>query len=203
MEKRKVTRFGTLWPSRERRQGMITGAGLMLILVVLAAVVLIFMPQSQSKTTESSTKIGQAGFEVSVNRSELNGLVDQYINQDATLNKSLRFQMQSSGMIVYGTYRLLGQNVDFGLKMDPEVTSKGNVLLKAKSVAVGQLPLPVNYVMGYVESNVDLPNWITIDKNEKTLLIDLSKMPEVQGVRFKAEKIDPQADKFVFRGGFE
>ncbi|GAK30326.1 hypothetical protein WOSG25_021230 [Weissella oryzae SG25] len=203
MEPRRVTRFGTVWPSRERWQGMLTGAGITLVLVVLAAIVLILMPQNQNKVQESTANVGQAGFEVAMNRDELNGLVDEYLNQDSTLKKSLRFQMTDTGMMVYGTYQLLGQNIDFGMKMLPEVTKKGNVDLKAESVAVGQLPLPVKYVMGYLDKSIDLPKWITIDTNHQNLLIDLGKMPEVQGMHFKAEKIDPKAGKFVFRGGFE
>ena len=75
-------------------------------------------------------------------------------------------------------------------------------MLHAKSVAVGQLPLPVKYVMGYLGNMVDLPKWLTIDTSEQTILIDLGKAPKVQGMRVKAVTIDPAKDKFLFRGGY-
>jgi uncharacterized protein YpmS len=200
---KRVNRLGVVKPSRDRRQGFITGVGVTLILVVIAALVLIFMPQNQQKTRESATNLGDAAFEVSVSRTELNALVDKYLNSDENLKDKIRFEMTKKGMMVYGTYVLLGQNVDFGLKMTPEVTKKGNLLLHADSVAVGQLPLPVKYVMGYLGKLVDLPNWLTIDSANQTILIDFGKTPEVQGVRFKAVTINPAKDKFIFRGGFE
>ena len=202
MEPRKVTRFGVVIPSRERVQGIITGIGITLVALVALVIVLILLPQDRTEVTDTKPQIGQASFTVAVDRKELNALVEQYLNNDPALKDKFRFEMTKSGMMVYGTYKLLGQNVDFGMKMVPEVTKNGGILLHAKSVAVGQLPLPVKYVMGYLGNMVDLPKWLTIDTSEQTILIDLGKAPEVQGMRVKAVTIDPAKDKFLFRGGY-
>jgi uncharacterized protein YpmS len=199
----KVNNAGRLQASKDRRQGFFTGVGVALVAIVMIAVVLIFLPQGTNNVKENSANIGEAAFEVSVSRKELNALVDKYLNSDATLKDKIRFEMTKNGMMVYGTYVLFGQNVDFGMKASPEVTKKGNLLLHADSVAVGQLPLPVKYVMSYLGGMVDLPSWLTINADKQTILIDFSKTPEVQGVRFKAVTVDPAKDKFVFRGGFE
>ena len=202
MEPRKVTRFGVVMPSLERVQGIITGIGITLVALVALVIVLILLPQDRTEVTDTKPQIGQASFTVAVDRKELNALVEQYLNNDPALKDKFRFEMTKSGMMVYGTYKLLGQNVDFGMKMVPEVTKNGGILLHAKSVAVGQLPLPVKYVMGYLGNMVDLPKWLTIDTSEQTILIDLGKAPKVQGKRVKAVTIDPAKDKFLFRGGY-
>ncbi len=189
-------------PSRERVQGIITGIGITLVALVALVIVLILLPQDRTEVTDTKPQIGQASFTVAVDRKELNALVEQYLNNDPALKDKFRFEMTKSGMMVYGTYKLLGQNVDFGMKMVPEVTKNGGILLHAKSVAVGQLPLPVKYVMGYLGNMVDLPKWLTIDTSEQTILIDLGKAPKVQGMRVKAVTIDPAKDKFLFRGGY-
>ena len=202
MEPRKVTRFGVVMPSLERVQGIITGIGITLVALVALVIVLILLPQDRTEVTDTKPQIGQASFTVAVDRKELNALVEQYLNNDPALKDKFRFEMTKSGMMVYGTYKLLGQNVDFGMKMVPEVTKNGGILLHAKSVAVGQLPLPVKYVMGYLGNMVDLPKWLTIDTSEQTILIDLGKAPKVQVMRVKAVTIDPAKDKFLFRGGY-
>lgn len=189
-------------PSRERVQGIITGIGITLVALVALVIVLILLPQDRTEVTDTKPQIGQASFTVAVDRKELNALVEQYLNNDPALKDKFRFEMTKSGMMVYGTYKLLGQNVDFGMKMVPEVTKNGGILLHAKSVAVGQLPLPVKYVMGYLGNMVDLPKWLTIDTSEQTILIDLGNAPKVQGMRVKAVTIDPAKDKFLFRGGY-
>lgn len=189
--------------SRERRQGFFMGVGSTLVAVVVIVFILILLPQSRPHSTETKLNMSQAAFKISVSRQELNALVDEYLNKDESLKDNIRFEMTDDAMMLYGTYRLLGQNIDFGLKMTPEVTKKGNVLLHADSVAIGQLPLPVKYVMHYLGQRIALPKWLTIDSNKQTLLIDSSKLPAIQGMHFKAVTINPAQDKFIFRGGFE
>lgn len=187
---------------QSQKRGFLKGIlGTILVLVILSTV-LLFLPQSHQHVTDSRPEIGQASFEVSVSRKELNALVEKHINADPSLRHQFRFEMQKKGMMLYGTYKLFGQSVDFGMRMTPEVTKHGGILLHADSVAVGQLPLPVKYVMDYFGKKVDLPNWLTLDAQKKTLLIDLGRAPKVQGVHVKAVQINPEKDKFVFRGGF-
>ncbi|WP_280950312.1 DUF2140 family protein [Weissella confusa] len=113
MEPRKVTRFGVVMPSRERVQGIITGIGITLVALVALVIVLILLPQDRTEVTDTKPQIGQASFTVAVDRKELNALVEQYLNNDPALKDKFRFEMTKSGMMVYGTYKLLGQNVDF------------------------------------------------------------------------------------------
>lgn len=185
-----------------RRQGVFKGILGTLLVLVMISIALMLMPQSHKHVTDTRPEIGQASFEVSISRKELNALVEKYINADPSLRKQFRFEMQKQGMMVYGTYRLFGQSVDFGMQMTPEVTQNGGILLHADSVAVGQLPLPVKFIVNYFGKKVDLPKWLIPDSHKQTLLIDLGKAPKVQGVRVKAVQIDPKNDKFVFKGGF-
>ncbi|WP_134644045.1 YpmS family protein [Weissella cibaria] len=202
MQRRKVTRFGFVMPNRDRVQGIITGVGATIVVMVLIVIGLLLLPQDRQQAVDSQSQLSQAAFEVSVDRTELNAIVEKYLNDDPSLKNKFHFEMTKTGMMVYGTYKLLGQNVDFGMKMTPEVTKHGGILLHADSVAVGQLPLPVKYAMGYIGNMMNLPDWLKINTSKQTILIDLGKTPKVNDMRFKAVTIEPAQNKFVFRGGF-
>ncbi|MDR3190657.1 MAG: YpmS family protein [Lactobacillaceae bacterium] len=202
-QQRTKVKTGYVKPSHARIQGIFTGVGLTVVLFVILGVVLIFMPQDWHKQTETKAQLGNAAFEVSVTRKEMNALVEQYLNNDPKLKNKIRFEMGTEDMMVFGTQKMLGQNVDLGIRMDPTVTKQGNIKLTAKSIAVGQLPLPVSYIMKMLDSMVDLPNWMTVNPQAKTILIDLGKTPEVSGIRVKAITINPQKNQFIFRGGYE
>ena len=58
-------------------------------------------------------------------------------------------------------------------------------------------------VMGYIGHTMTLPKWLTINAGKQTILIDMGDLPEVNGMRFRADKIDPSHNRFIFRGGFE
>jgi|GEM_PF-3134430 len=203
MEQQKITRFGTKMPRRERQQGIVTGVGATIIVMAIIVIGLLLLPQKNQHAVDTQAHLSEAAFQVKVNRNQLNALVEQYLNNDPTLKHKIRFEMTKSGMMLYGTYKILGQPVDYGLKMTPEVTHNGGILLHADSVAVGQLPLPVKYVMGYIGHTMMLPKWLSINAGEQTILINMGELPKVNGMRFRADKIDPIHNQFIFRGGFE
>ena len=62
----------------------------------------------------------------------------------------------------------------------PVKTSEGNILLKAKGLAVGRLNLPIGFVMGYIKKNYQLPNWVYINQKKKTILLDLNKYTKIR-----------------------
>lgn len=196
-------KLGFLRPSQDRVQGIIAGIGGTLVVLVVAAAILLFMPTDSKVNEGTKQNIGDAAFVVSVNRTQLNALVDQYLNSDPKLKNKIRLEMGQHDMMVYGTQKLLGQSVDYGIRMTPEVTKHGSITLHAKSIAVGQLPLPVTFIMRALKNMVDLPMWMQVDGPQKTITIDMGKTPKMQGMRFKAVKINPEKNQFIFKGGFE
>ncbi|WP_243129461.1 YpmS family protein [Weissella soli] len=196
-------KLGFLRPSRDRVQGMIAGIGGTLVVLVVLATTLLFLPTNGQINEGTKQNIGKAAFVVSVNRTQLNALVDQYLNSDPKLKHKLRLEMGKHDMMVYGTQKLLGQSVDFGIRMKPEVTKHGSITLHAESIAVGQLPLPVTFIMRALKNMANLPVWMQVDAQQKTITIDMGKTPKMQGVQFKAVKINPEKNQFVFKGGFE
>lgn len=186
-----------------RQQGILWGIGGALIVIVLGAVILMIMPQGKEQqfNTQQQVKMTDASMEVQLTKKNLNAWMNKYLNDDPTLKKRLRFEMGQSSMMVYGTERLLGQDVDYGMKMTPSVTKDGNLLLHADSVAVGQLPLPVNYVIGGLASHLDLPAWVSVNSKKQTILINFKKVPKVSGMQIKVKKINMKKDHFVFQVG--
>ncbi|QIL50597.1 YpmS family protein [Weissella coleopterorum] len=189
--------------NRLRQQGVFWGIGGTLIVLVLGMLILIVLPQGKEQqfSSHQQLQMTDASMEVQLTKKNLNAWMNKYLNDDPSLKKRLRFEMGQSSMMVYGTERLLGQDVDYGMKMTPSVTKDGNLLLHADSVAVGQLPLPVNYVMGGLASHLDLPAWVNVNSKEQTILINFKKVPKVSGMQIKVKEINMKKDHFVFQVG--
>ncbi|WP_243198164.1 YpmS family protein [Weissella diestrammenae] len=184
-----------------RNQGLLWGIGGTLIAVVLLSIVLLLLPQNQAGTKDVKPNIADAAMEVRMTKTNLNAWLNQYLNNDPDLKGKFRFEMAEKSMMVYGTERLLGQHVDYGMKMTPSVTKNGNLLLHADSVAVGQLPLPVKYVMSALGDHLDLPKWVTVNAHDQTIRINLNQIPNQSGLKFKIEKINMEKNQFIFRAG--
>lgn len=137
--------------------------------------------------------------EVTMDRKQVNALAANYLNRFLKDSKvKYRFVVGKQYATVIGTTKFLGSKVQFAMNFVPEKTSKGNVLLKAKGLAIGRLNLPLKFVLGYVKKNYDLPNWVSINQKKQTILLDLNKYSKKQSVRYTAEKLDMAGNQFTF-----
>ncbi|MGQ2286101.1 YpmS family protein [Leuconostoc suionicum] len=152
------------------------------------------------KIKDNVSKISKsdATFDVSLNKKQINALVAHYLND--TDNSGYTFKI-GDDVMMYGSAKLLGQKFNFGMALDAKLTPNGNIVMQAKSLAIGNLSLPIKTVMSYVRSSYDAPEYVTIVPKEKQIFIDMSKLPTTQGIKFKAKVINIKADQFVFQGG--
>jgi uncharacterized protein YpmS len=152
------------------------------------------------KYVDSKSKIAKsdATFDITLNKKQINALVAHYLNDSD--NSGFTFDV-SDQVMMYGSTKFLGQKFNFGMALDPQVTTNGNIILKAKSLAIGNLSLPVSTVMSFVRSSYDAPKYVTIMPKKKEIFVDMSQLPTTQGLTFRAKIIDMKADQFVFEGG--
>lgn len=149
-----------------------------------------------TQTNSNATK--RTNLSVEMNKEQLNGTINYYL-KSIQKGQSIKYRfLVDKSAILMGTTKVLGQEVSFTLYSDPIVTSDGNIELKAKSVAVGSLPVPKNFIMNYVKKAYDLPNWITINSKKQTIMLNLKKLDIENGIQASATKIDLKTNVFKF-----
>ncbi|TWW13836.1 hypothetical protein LABALGNA3A7_00800 [Dellaglioa algida] len=149
-----------------------------------------------TQTNSKSTK--RTNLSVEMNKDQLNGTINYYL-KSIQKGQSIKYRfLVDKSAILMGTTKVLGQDVSFTLYSDPIVTSSGDIVLKAKSVAVGALPVPKKFIMNYVKKAYDLPSWITIDSKNQTIVLNLKKLDIENGIQASATKIDLKTNVFKF-----
>lgn len=130
----------------------------------------------------------------------------------AQVNESLNFfmkdMMEESGVdysfnleneaMIDGTFKLLGHETHFYLYFDPFVLNDGNIQLRAKSLSVGSLNVPIPAMINYISSTTDLPDWIEIDADKQIINLHLDKFKMKNGLAIKAKKINLIDDDISF-----
>lgn len=161
-----------------------------------------YLATQKTPITDSPAKIAKsdATFDVTLNTKQVNALVDYYLKDTHTENYTFRV---GDTITLYGQTKMLGDTFRFGLAMTPEVTKNGNVILTAKTLRVGNLPLPIGVVMQYVKRSYHAPKFVTINPGKQQIFIDMSKLSVTNGLSFRAKIIDLKAGQFVFEGGLE
>ncbi|MDK1727562.1 YpmS family protein [Dellaglioa algida] len=149
-----------------------------------------------TQTNSKATK--RTNLNVEMNKDQLNGTINYYL-KSIQKGQSIKYRfLVDKSAILMGTTKVLGQDVSFTLYSDPIVTSSGDIVLKAKSVAVGALPVPKKFIMNYVKKAYDLPSWITIDSKNQTIVLNLKKLDIENGIQASATKIDLKTNVFKF-----
>ncbi|WP_297075416.1 YpmS family protein [uncultured Enterococcus sp.] len=165
--------------------GLILGTG-----VFITSRILDTKPFPVKETPAIVERNGTPVVNISSNKTQVNELIDFYLG-DYREKSGLDYEfVLNDQAMLKGEFKLLGVPINFYLYFDPYVMEDGNVQLKAKSLSIGTLGVPISEVMKLIKRSYELPEWIEIDAKEKTVMIRLDQFRMQNGLFIKAEKID-------------
>lgn len=136
---------------------------------------------------------------VELNRKQVNALAANYLNRFLKGQRiKYDFLVGPKYATLTGNTKFMGIKIRFAINFIPEKTNDGNVLLRAKGLSVGRLNIPLKFVMGYIAKNYNIPKWVTIDADKKTVLLDLNRYSKGRALKYSAQEIDMQGGHFKF-----
>lgn len=137
---------------------------------------------------------GEPSFLVEMTKEQLNRLIQSYLEKYQNSGEMNYEFLLEDEAVLRGTLEILGFQVNYYLYFEPGVLENGNVILKAKSISLGSLSLPVSMVMELLANNIKIPSWISINPSEEAVVLYLEQFTLKNGIHFKAKKIDLQED---------
>lgn len=171
-------------------------AFLFLVAVLIGGFLLLFTRLTQERENvsqiiaETVVREGDPVITINSNKEQVNRFVDFYL---ADLQKDAEQQYQfvlKNEALLTGEFDLLGFPVSFYLYFDPFVMANGNIQLKAKSLSIGALGLPINQVLKMIQNNSKIPEWIDIQPKEEMIILRLDQFELKNGMFFRADKIN-------------
>lgn len=163
--------------------------------ILVGALSFLFLRVSQER--ESSELLQKANiesydptFQVQLTKNQTNQLINFYINEIQS-NSSVEYKfILENQALLSGTFELLGHGINFYIYFEPYVLTNGDIQLKAKSISVGTLSLPISELMNYVKNVYDLPTWVEVDASNEIITLHLNQFKLKNGMFVKAEQID-------------
>ncbi|KRN29453.1 extracellular protein precursor [Lactobacillus selangorensis] len=166
--------------------------------IVLAAIIIgsgLFIgtkmaaPLDPAVKTEKTIK-GQPTFSIKLDKQQINGITAYYLNHYLK-NSEIKYNVKLENQAVLsGKFRFLSYPTQFRMYLDPYVLQNGDVQFKARQLSIGQLNLPISFVLQYVDKFYHLPKWVKIDSKQKTIVLELNEFKLKNGMQVKAKKID-------------
>ena len=171
-------------------------AFLFLVAVLIGGFLLLFTRLTQERENvsqiiaENVVREGDPVITINSNKEQVNRFVDFYL---ADLQKDAEQQYQfvlKNEALLTGEFDLIGFPASFYLYFDPFVMANGNIQLKAKSLSIGALGLPINQVLKMIQNNSEIPEWIDIQPKEEMIILRLDQFELKNGMFFRADKIN-------------
>ena len=168
------------------------------ILVILSIVVLINLPAKDADMKPVVTKEEDIQFQIHTNREDLTRLINQYLDKEG-LTGLMHYEVYLRDEVeLYGKMPFFNREVEMKLTFEPIAQKNGDLVLKQKSIAIGQMNLPVSYVMNLINERYKMPDWVTINPNDENIYVSLQDMKLKSDVRVKANEFDLKNDDISF-----
>ncbi|WP_018665160.1 YpmS family protein [Heyndrickxia acidiproducens] len=169
-------------------------AAITAVLVLLAF--FLFVPDGKVPKEQANNQKIQ--FHVAADKADLTAMINRYLKQEdmqgeVALNRNVVF---------YGHVGVFSQKMRYSMTFQPRALKNGDLLLKQKSVSLGSIHLPVSYILKFVKTTYNLPDWVIIQPSEKQVYVQLSKMRLNNGARVKADRFDLPNNHIVFTLSF-
>lgn len=171
-------------------------AFLFLVAVLIGGFLLLFTRLTQERenvsqnVAENVVREGDPVITINCNKEQVNRFVDFYLaNLQKDAEQQYQFVLKNEALLT-GEFELLGFPVSFYLYFDPFVMANGNIQLKAKSLSIGALGLPINQVLKMIQNNSKIPEWIDIQPKEEMIILRLDQFELKNGMFFRADKIN-------------
>lgn len=173
--------------------GLILGGGIYLVTVAAK--------NQDTPVIEKNIESPRSGDEIlnmTTEKKKVNELIDHYLKEYLSSNKiKYEFYLENQALLK-GNFQLLGYPMSFFLYFDPYVMENGNIQLKAQSLSIGSLGVPMKEVLKYIKGYFDFPKWIEIKPDDSLMVLHLDELDLSAGLKVKAEKIDLIQDEIKF-----
>jgi uncharacterized protein YpmS len=76
------------------------------------------------------------------------------------------------------------------LTFKPIAQKNGDIILMQESISVGEMNLPVTYVMNFINKKYKTPEWVTIQSEKQMIYVSLQDMEVKSDIQIRAETFD-------------
>ncbi|MBP1969751.1 uncharacterized protein YpmS [Virgibacillus natechei] len=170
------------------------------IAFLLIITALIFWPVSQTTYPSSDQQDEQESseFTVRTTKENLNDLVNAYIDQ-ALVNTSHQYSISfEEDVELVGELPVFSTTVPLSAHLEPIVQDNGDLVLELRSISLGLLELPNQRIMGYMETHLPMPEWVSINPQDEEIYVAVTDIDVRSNFEVSVENLDLEANNLAF-----
>lgn len=160
---------------------------------------LLFAPNKEVDTKENVVSTDHVNLSVETNKEDLTRVINNFLKKEAKDNPLNYKVLLTERVMLLGTITVFGKEIDMVMTFKPEVIENGDLLLQQEAFTVGQVSLPVSFVLRYINDYYNLPEWVQIDSKKQDIYVYLSEMKMKSDMKVAVETFDLSKDELRFK----
>ncbi|WP_102274873.1 YpmS family protein [Cytobacillus massiliigabonensis] len=171
----------------------------LIVIFLLVIFILLKTPATEEKyIAENLNTDDYVPFKIQTDKQDLNQVINHYLKKEG-LTGAIDYKVILNDEVeLYGLIPVFSQDIQLKLTFEPQVLDNGDIVLQQKSISVGQLQLPVSYVLKFIGDKYKLPKGVTIHPNEEKIYVSLQKMKLKSDVKVKVDEFNLKNDDIRF-----
>lgn len=165
------------------------------LLIVLVCGIFMLAPSDQSASKKVNSEYA---FNISSSKESLTSFVNDYLKNQGSSDMPDFHVAIDQDVKVTGAIKAFSSTINANVSFTPSVEDNGDVLLKVDDFSIGQLSIPISFVLSYMGQFYELPDFVHVKPDQKTVEVRLSEMPLTNDMYVKANKIDLENDEIEF-----
>jgi uncharacterized protein YpmS len=160
---------------------------------------LLFAPNKEVAPKENVVSSNDVNLSVETNKEDLTRVINNFLKKEAKDNPLNYKVLLTERVMLLGTITVFGKEIDMVMTFKPEVIENGDLLLQQEAFTVGQVSLPVSFVLRYINDYYNLPEWVQIDSKKQDIYVYLSEMNMKSDMKVAVETFDLSKDELRFK----
>ena len=171
-----------------------------IILFILAIYLYTPIPKKELDIASEQYKSEESSqFVVRTTKQNLNNLVNAYLDKVLS-NTEHQFSINlDEDVQLFGELPVFSSSVPLLAHFEPIVQDNGDLVLKQKSISVGQLKLPNKKIMKYIDDYLPTPKWVIIDPSKEEVYVKITEMDIKSNFKVAVEQFDVEANNIAFK----
>lgn len=165
---------------------------------LLFLLVLLMIPQKHGEFKTQNTDLNFQEAQITTNKADLNRLLNYYLEKESRSGRMDYQVLLNDSVEFYGILPIFNQSIEMQMTFHPEATESGDLILNQESISIGQLDLPVKYVMNFIKKTYDFPKEVEIFPNEELIYIHMTDMKFGKNIKMKVNEFDLENDNISF-----
>lgn len=161
---------------------------------------LLFLSSDQKKIPdETSDTKNYSEFTIDTQKEDLNKLINYYIEKEG-LNGPIHYDVFLTDEVeLYGEVAVFSQALQLKMTFEPKALENGDLVLQQKDVYLGDVKMPVSYIMKFIRDAYKLPSWVIIQPNDQQVYVALQQMRLNNGIQVRVQEFDLGEDRISMK----